>query len=54
MTGILFLSLLEVGMKNGCIDLGFEDQPDTVTFSEGYQDITQDRRAMNLDFGTII
>ncbi|KAG2238319.1 hypothetical protein Bca52824_092417 [Brassica carinata] len=30
----------EVGMKNGGIDLGFEDQPDTVTFSEGYQDIS--------------
>ncbi|WZZ75618.1 hypothetical protein YC2023_086988 [Brassica napus] len=31
----------EVGMKNGGIDLGFEDQPDTVTFSEGYQDISR-------------
>ena len=28
-------------MKIGCIDLGFEDQPDTVTFTEGYQDISK-------------
>ncbi|KAH0936464.1 hypothetical protein HID58_013581 [Brassica napus] len=31
----------EVGMKIGCIDLGFEDQPDTVTFTEGNQDISK-------------
>ncbi|KAL0762782.1 hypothetical protein Bca101_078933 [Brassica carinata] len=37
----------EVGMKNGGIDLGFEDQPDTVTFSEGYQDIS--RRGITQD-----
>ncbi|KAH0941382.1 hypothetical protein HID58_001019 [Brassica napus] len=36
-----FILELDVGMKNGCIDLGFEDQPDTVTFSEGYQDISR-------------
>ena len=45
-------------MKIGCIDLGFEDQPDTVTFFEGYQDISRrgitHRTAMNLKFGTII
>ena len=34
-------------MKNGGIDLGFEDQPDTVTFSEGYQDIS--RRGITQD-----
>ncbi|KAF2570543.1 hypothetical protein F2Q70_00003397 [Brassica cretica] len=34
-------SVLQVGMKNVCIDLGFEDQPDTVTFFE------EDRRRLH-------
>ena len=42
-----FILKLKVGMKNVCIDLGFEDQPDTVTFFEGYQDIS--RRGITQD-----
>ncbi|CAN6873085.1 unnamed protein product, partial [Brassica oleracea] len=38
-----FILELEVGIKNGRNYLGFEDQPDTVTFSEGYQDMISRR-----------